>query len=282
VGGLLEVTYHGSATTNAFVAYDGNGNVAALVNAADGTLLANYEYGPFGELIRATGPMAKLNPAREGTKFYDDETDMAYYGYRYYNPSTGRWPNRDPIGEPGFELVANRPKVDAQTPKTKALANLEKLIKTVSPGLLENFKSQIAQMNLPSEAIQANQNTVNLYVFVGNDPIIDIDGFGLDCSSAPPVPNSCSACDAYGNETYPFFGVSLKCFCECAGNSPWSQKVRGCLLCEHAKGTEVTKAHIECYLAAGLKSAPWATLKYCYYHCGGIAPPPPIIAGMTP
>jgi hypothetical protein len=33
-------------------------------------------------------------------------------------------------------------------------------------------------MNLPSEAIQANQNTVNLYVFVGNDPIIDIDGFG--------------------------------------------------------------------------------------------------------
>ena len=52
VGGLLEVSYHGAATTNAFVAYDGNGNVSALVNAGDGTVLANYEYGPFGETIR--------------------------------------------------------------------------------------------------------------------------------------------------------------------------------------------------------------------------------------
>jgi hypothetical protein len=28
VGGLLAVSYHGSATTNCFAAYDGNGNVA--------------------------------------------------------------------------------------------------------------------------------------------------------------------------------------------------------------------------------------------------------------
>jgi uncharacterized protein RhaS with RHS repeats len=45
--------------------------------------------GPFGELIRATGPMAKLNPFRFSTKYQDDETDFLYYGYRYYNPSTG-------------------------------------------------------------------------------------------------------------------------------------------------------------------------------------------------
>jgi RHS repeat-associated protein len=85
-----------------YVAYDGNGNVSALVNAANGATVANYEYGPFGEVIRVTGPMAKLNPAREGTKFYDDETDMAYYGHRYYNPSTGRWLSRDPIYEESF------------------------------------------------------------------------------------------------------------------------------------------------------------------------------------
>jgi RHS repeat-associated protein len=102
VGGLIEVSYYGAVTTNCFVAFDGNGNVSALVNAANGTIAANYEYGPFGELIRATGPMAKLNPAREGTKFYDDETDMAYYGYRFYNPSTGRWLSRDPMGDAAF------------------------------------------------------------------------------------------------------------------------------------------------------------------------------------
>jgi RHS repeat-associated protein len=100
------VTYHGSATTNAFVAYDGNGNVAALVNAGDGTLLANYDYGPFGEVIRATGPMAKANQIRFSTKYQDDESDIVNYPHRPYNPSTGRWLSRDPISEPGFILVA--------------------------------------------------------------------------------------------------------------------------------------------------------------------------------
>ena len=43
--------------------------------------------------------MAKLNPFRSSTKYDDDETDLLYYGYRYCNPSTGRWIGRDPAGE---------------------------------------------------------------------------------------------------------------------------------------------------------------------------------------
>ncbi|MGA2248429.1 MAG: RHS repeat-associated core domain-containing protein [Verrucomicrobiota bacterium] len=57
--------------------------------------------GPFGEVIRATGPMAKANPIRFSTKYQDDESDLLYYGYRYYKPSTGTWLNRDPKGEDG-------------------------------------------------------------------------------------------------------------------------------------------------------------------------------------
>jgi RHS repeat-associated protein len=34
-------------------------------------------------------------------KYTDGETGLLYYGYRYYQPSTGRWPNRDPLGEEG-------------------------------------------------------------------------------------------------------------------------------------------------------------------------------------
>ena len=55
--------------------------------------------------------MAKVNPFRFATKFYDDETDFLYYGYRYYNPSTGRWISRDPVDEGGgmdlYSFVAN-------------------------------------------------------------------------------------------------------------------------------------------------------------------------------
>ena len=31
------------------------------------------------------------------TKYLDKETGLYYYGYRFYNPSLGRWPSRDPI-----------------------------------------------------------------------------------------------------------------------------------------------------------------------------------------
>jgi RHS repeat-associated protein len=114
MGGLLEVTYYGTQTTNCFAAYDGNGNLSGLVNAADGTMVARYEYGPFGEVIRATGPMSKVNPFRFSTKYQDDETDLVYYGYRYYNPSTGRWLSGDPIGEDAFYGIYCGTKTDEE------------------------------------------------------------------------------------------------------------------------------------------------------------------------
>jgi RHS repeat-associated protein len=65
--------------------------------------------GPFGEVIRATGPMAKANPFRFSTKYQDDETDLLYFTFRYYNSSTGRWISRDQLNEQGFELLRRKP-----------------------------------------------------------------------------------------------------------------------------------------------------------------------------
>jgi RHS repeat-associated protein len=57
--------------------------------------------------------MAKANPLRFSTKYQDDETELLYYGYRYYSPSSGRWVSRDPIEEKGgpniYGFVANDP-----------------------------------------------------------------------------------------------------------------------------------------------------------------------------
>jgi len=35
------------------------------------------------------------------SKYTDDETDLVYYGYRYYSPEMGRWMSRDPLGRRG-------------------------------------------------------------------------------------------------------------------------------------------------------------------------------------
>ena len=112
-GGLLKVTDYTSGTTHHFVAYDGNGNIGALTDAGNGAVTARTKYGPFGEPLRETGTLAKKNPFRFSTKFNDNETGLLYYGYRYYNPSTGRWKSRDPLEEQGdlnlFNFVGNKP-----------------------------------------------------------------------------------------------------------------------------------------------------------------------------
>ena len=114
VGGLLAMTVHtGTNASTYFYCYDGNWNVVGLVNAANGALAARYEYGPFHELIRSTGPLAHQNPFLASTKYYDWETGLYYYGYRYYSPSCGRWLSRDPSQENGgrnlYALVGNSP-----------------------------------------------------------------------------------------------------------------------------------------------------------------------------
>ena len=48
---------------------------------------------------RLSGMILSNAQDRFSTKYYDAETDLYYYGYRYYSPSLGRWISRDPITE---------------------------------------------------------------------------------------------------------------------------------------------------------------------------------------
>ena len=99
VGGLLMLSSAANGTH--FYAYDGYGNVAALVKAADGTVSANYEYEPFGKVLRATGLMAKENRFQFSTKRCDPTTDFLLYEYRILRTDIAKWLSRDPIGELG-------------------------------------------------------------------------------------------------------------------------------------------------------------------------------------
>jgi len=104
VGGLAWVTLHtasGPASGTHFTCYDGNGNIVSLVSATTGDVTARYEYGPFGEPIRISGPAATLNPFRFSTKRTCNTTDLILYEYRAYNTVLGCWLSRDPIGEYG-------------------------------------------------------------------------------------------------------------------------------------------------------------------------------------
>jgi RHS repeat-associated protein len=105
VGGLIAFSNRQSPVGTHFVAYDANGNVIAIVDGSTAAVSARYEYDSFGQTIRATGLAASLNPMRFSCKHADDETDLAYYGYRYLSRSTGQWLTRDPLGEIGHETL---------------------------------------------------------------------------------------------------------------------------------------------------------------------------------
>jgi RHS repeat-associated protein len=87
--------------------------------------------------------MAKPNPFRFSTKYQDDEADMLYYGYRYYNANVGRWLSCDPIGDEAFFQIYTT----SWSWRKRQRARLE----TLKPG----------------------------YVFLANDSIDSIDALGL-------------------------------------------------------------------------------------------------------
>lgn len=106
VGGLLAAWLPSEAANGAltpvFYGYDGNGNVTGLVDAISGQVVAEYDDTPFGEMaVKAGAKVAEHNPYRFSTKPFEPELGLYYYGFRYYDPATGRWVSRDPIEEKG-------------------------------------------------------------------------------------------------------------------------------------------------------------------------------------
>lgn len=108
VGGLLtQVAVSGGSVYR--TSYDGNGNIVAWTRSDQATPQWKSEYDAFGNPMVTEG----TSPSEYGfsTKSRDPYTGLSYYGYRYYDPVTGRWPSRDPIEEKGgvnlFGMVGN-------------------------------------------------------------------------------------------------------------------------------------------------------------------------------
>jgi RHS repeat-associated protein len=119
IGGLLAcVETQGEHQGTYWYFYDANGNVSEILDATDSenlSIAAHYEYDPYGNVINniSSYAYAATNPIRFSTKWFDPETGLGYWGYRYYSPRLGRWISRDPIGEKGginlYVLVTNSP-----------------------------------------------------------------------------------------------------------------------------------------------------------------------------
>lgn len=106
VGGLLGVyDYNGSSTDLKYVyCYDANGNVAQLLDptatSVSNAIVAQYEYDASGTSLLSSCSYCD-NSFGFSTKQKDAETDLGYWGYRYYDARVGKWLSRDPLEEEG-------------------------------------------------------------------------------------------------------------------------------------------------------------------------------------
>ena len=92
-------------------AYDAMGNLTGYLNTS-GTAVATYEYNAYGQIIASSGSATSF-AFGFATQYTDHESDLVYYGMRYFQPKHGRFINRDPIEEAGglnlYSFVGNSP-----------------------------------------------------------------------------------------------------------------------------------------------------------------------------
>src|SRR5712691_578551 len=99
------------------------GSPRVVIDTATGAIAQRLDYDTFGNVVLDTNP--GFQPFGFGGGLYDPLTGLVHFGAREYDPETGRWTTKDPLGFGGGDA--------------------------------------------------------NLYTYVGNDPVNNVDIRGLTC-----------------------------------------------------------------------------------------------------
>jgi RHS repeat-associated protein len=88
------------------------GSPRLIVNAATGAVVQRLDYDEFGNVLQDTNP--GFQPFGFAGGLYDRDTGLLRFGARDYDPQTGRWTAKDPIGFAGgdanlYAYVGNDP-----------------------------------------------------------------------------------------------------------------------------------------------------------------------------
>jgi RHS repeat-associated protein len=79
--------------------YNGHGDVVQMVQANNGEIVNQYAYDPWGNFDKKDETVG--NPFTYFGQTYDETTGLYYLRARYYDPTTGRFTQEDPIKDGG-------------------------------------------------------------------------------------------------------------------------------------------------------------------------------------
>lgn len=86
-----------------YFAYDQVGSLRAVTNAA-GSVVKTIRYDSFGNIVEDTNPELDV-PFGFAGGLHDRDTGLVRFGHRDYDPDTGRWTAKDPIGFGGEDVA---------------------------------------------------------------------------------------------------------------------------------------------------------------------------------
>gem|GEM_PF-2153178 len=188
VGGLLK-------EGDLYPTYDANGNVMQKLDGTGATVM-NVVYDPFGNIISGI----LVGEYGFSTKPLIDSLDWYYYGFRYYDPVTGRWPNRDPIGEYGHELLT-APKLSYQRQ-----ALIGKIANALANASTSRMRLSSSRYESPEEFVAAIRAvaTNELKSFMMLNKLRFLDALSFYRGSIGKARNGISLSDRAGLELYQF------------------------------------------------------------------------------
>ena len=172
----------GKAVLNEEIFLLRNGLDPVAITGSDGNVVERFGYDAFGEALfkgydfsSHQDSVFNWNFLFHG-EFLDENVKLYNYGYRYYFSQLGRWVNRDPLGELGFEVT----RLDfVEHPNFNVDAS--QLVDD------EDGDSTPELQRANSRTASGSQNQVrfmdyewNRYAFVLNNPVQYTDADGLD------------------------------------------------------------------------------------------------------
>ncbi len=181
-------------STKYFYTRDYLGSVREMTDQS-GNVVAQYSYDPFGNVTRIAGSGPNSDFLYAGY-FYHQPSGLYITAHRVYSPRLGRWLSRDPINEPGFNMMVPSP--DPQLPEAMLASQLDPMSDAVamqhdprlaafaplarSAGNNPVMQAQVARMipRMPGLHQPRMPGDGNPYSYVNNNPISMRDPSGLD------------------------------------------------------------------------------------------------------
>jgi RHS repeat-associated protein len=236
---------------------------AAAISGVMGNVSERYKYDGFGRrtvlsadaVVEKTSSEYAWNRAFTG-QVLDSETGLMLYRNRYYHTGLGRFVNRDPIGYKGMDInlyryVENKPTIYVDIYGHSPFDDQNKCVRECKNACTLQFGKG---WWYPGKYLQYSTC---------------IQSCKMTCTpNFPYLPSSSPECNKYPCD-YLYSGTNARCFCKCAGDSDWSQYVRGCLRYYYDLGYDPTYSHVMCYKYGTQQhgTPPTDTLAYCVAKC---------------